>query len=439
MPTLRDDGDDTLHDDDVDRQSPHGNVPSARVDLPLDRAALGHVVSPRSRSYIVLMTTLDSAFKDLSDRDLVAEMKRLAARECQATAAVIACLAEFDARRLYLGEGCASLFAYATAVLRLSESAAYHRIEAARAARRFPVILARLADGELTLTAVRLLAPHLNADNHLALLDEARHRSKRDVERLVARVAPQPDVLPSVRKLPAVRPIASVSLPRAEAGDLAKQTARPLATTESGPAGVDLPAVAPAPRPAPAVIQPLTPERYRVQVTVSAETHAKLRRAQDLLRHVIPDGDPAAVIDRALTLLVEHLERTRAAAAVKRPRPDRANGSSSTRHPKPGDDATPARRSRHIPAAVRRAVWARDAGQCTFAGPEGRCQERGFLEYHHRVPFARGGAATVESITLLCASHNRHQAERDFGPGMVERAATRPLVLAEPSRGSAVG
>ena len=53
----------------------------------------------------------------------------------------LALLAEVDARRLYLGEGCSSLFTYCTQVLHLSEHAAYHRIEAARAARQYPVIL----------------------------------------------------------------------------------------------------------------------------------------------------------------------------------------------------------------------------------------------------------------------------------------------------------
>jgi 5-methylcytosine-specific restriction endonuclease McrA len=64
---------------------------------------------------------------------------------------------------------------------------------------------------------------------------------------------------------------------------------------------------------------------------------------------------------------------------------------------------------------VRRAVWARDGGQCTFVGAEGRCSERGFLEFHHRLPFAAGGGATIENVALLCRAHNGHEAERFFG------------------------
>src|SRR4026209_2619557 len=102
----------------------------------------------------------------LSDDELLAEVKRLAEHERVATADLVATLAELDARRLYLGEGCSSLFSYCTQVLHLSEHAAYGRIAAARSARRFPIILTRLAEGALTLTAVGLLAPHLTAETH---------------------------------------------------------------------------------------------------------------------------------------------------------------------------------------------------------------------------------------------------------------------------------
>jgi 5-methylcytosine-specific restriction endonuclease McrA len=147
------------------------------------------------------------------------------------------------------------------------------------------------------------------------------------------------------------------------------------------------------------VIAPLAPERYKIQFTASRETHDKLRRAQDLLRHTIPDGDVSAVVERALTVLLEQLER-RQLAAVKRPRQPRPSRCDS----------------RHIPAAVKRAVWSRDDGQCTFVGTHGRCTERGFLEFHHIVPFAAGGDTTAENLTLYCRAHNQHEAEQFFGP-----------------------
>ena len=147
----------------------------------------------------------------LSDAEPLNEVKQLTARERQATARLIAALGELDARRLYLSEGCSSLFTYCTQVLHLSEHAAYLRIEAARAARKWPRILDLLADGALHLTAVGLLAPHLTADTHERVLAAATHQSKRAVEEMAAALRPQPAVPSSVRKLPAP-PAASPTL-----------------------------------------------------------------------------------------------------------------------------------------------------------------------------------------------------------------------------------
>ncbi len=129
------------------------------------------------------LADLSAAIAALPDRALLVEVERLATDEQQATSRLIAALGELDERRLYRDAGCSSLFTYCTQVLHLSEHAAYRRIEAARASRRFPRILERLAAGALTLTAVGLLAPHLTDENHEALLDQARHRCKRDSRR----------------------------------------------------------------------------------------------------------------------------------------------------------------------------------------------------------------------------------------------------------------
>jgi hypothetical protein len=335
------------------------------------------------------MVFVQLAFERLSDVDLIAEVKRLAGRERQATAQLIASLCELDARRLYLGEGCSSLFTYCTQVLHLSEHAAYGRIEAARAVRRFPVLLERLADGSLTLTSVCLLAPHLTTENCAHVLDTARSKSKREVEQLVAALHPLPPVPTVVRKhtaLSSSRQTLSAAFAEAP-GSLALAT---------GAAVVERPVASP-----PAIVKPLAPERYKVQFTIGADTHAKLRRVQDLLRHQFPTGDPALIFDRALTLLVEELER-KTLAHTCRPRAARVSASAS----------------RHIPAAVKRAVWARDGEQCAFVGTHGRCAERGFLEFHHVVPYAAGGKATVENIQLRCRRHNGYEAELEFGPAI---------------------
>jgi hypothetical protein len=336
----------------------------------------------------------------LTDDELLSTVSALAQHERQATARLVAALVEMDCRRLYLGQGCSSLFTYCTQVLHLSEHAAYGRIEAARAARKFPLILDLLADGSVHLTAIGLLSPHLTEDNHATVLAAARHKTKHEIEKVVAALRPAPPVPATIRKLPIPR-----SVPATPA---ASATPMDDALTFGERAAADPPLRSPSPQTPRAEVKPLGPEYYKVQFTASQETYAKLRLAQDLLRHTIPRGDVAAVIDRALTLLVEELQRTKY-AAVDRPRPVR---SSTTRVS-----------GRYIPAAVRREVLRRDGGQCAFVGAAGRCTERGFLEHHHRGPFADGGAATVDNIEVRCRAHNTYEAERWSGSDLVREPA----------------
>ena len=112
------------------------------------------------------MLTNDMSFAHLDDRPLLDAAKQLAAEERRASATLLRALLEIDSRRLYLGEGCASMFVYCTRVLHLSEGGAYNRIEAARAARTYPVILELFEQSAVTLTAIRLRIPaKLNADS----------------------------------------------------------------------------------------------------------------------------------------------------------------------------------------------------------------------------------------------------------------------------------
>jgi hypothetical protein len=179
-------------------------------------------------------------------------------------------------------------------------------------------------------------------------------------------------------------------------------------------------------------VTPLSPDRYRVQVTIGGDTLEKLRLAKDLLRHAVPSGDEAVILDRALTALLADLAQRKFAAADK-PRPSSGAGTGS----------------RHIPAEVRRTVWLRDLGRCAFVGATGRrCAERAFLEFHHVRPYALGGEATVANIQLRCRSHNAYEARLYFPSGNGDGAAgsvreqaapyvpTEPESCGTPSRGS---
>jgi hypothetical protein len=339
----------------------------------------------------------------LSDEALTAEVGRLARCERETGARLVAHLAEFDARRLYLGAGYPSLFAYCTECLHISEYGAYNRMEAARAARRFPVILRMLSDGSLNLATVRILAPHLTSENHLELLDAARGGSKREVEQLIARHFPRPAVPTLVRKLPArsgwppLADVASVAVPRTTEAQAGPDDSSPLPPAPARSAPSRAATLPPSTRP---TVTPLAPDRYQIRFTASAETYRKLRQAQELLGHAVPNGDVAAVVDRALSALVAELTRKKV-AATDRPRPARKS---------PSDG------SRHVPAQVRRTVWRRDGGQCAFVAAGGlRCSARKPLEFHHVHPYGAGGEATAGNIELRCRSHNAYEAELFYG------------------------
>lgn len=342
-----------------------------------------------------------ASLRRLPDAALVARVKDLAARERGEMALFVAHLAELDTRDVYLRAGHGSLFAYCRDVLALSEQEAYNRIAVARGARRFPVILALLEAGTLNLSTVRLLAPHLTSENHEEVLDSARGKSKAQVEEIAARLWPRPDVPCYVRKLPPpkspqVGPLPCVVNPsQVHPGG----PASPGAPRPGTPTGAALPArVLAEARPA---VTPLSPDRYRVQVTIGGDTLEKLRLAKDLLRHAVPSGDEAAILDRALTALLTDLAQRKFGAAGK-----------------PRSSAGTAPGSRHIPAEVKRAVWLRDLGRCAFVATSGRrCGERGFLEFHHIHPYGLGGEATTANIQLRCRAHNAFEARACFGRG----------------------
>ena len=157
----------------------------------------------------------------------------------------------------------------------------------------------------------------------------------------------------------------------------------------------------------PAVIEPLSPARYKVQFTASQELRDMLERLTALMRTEVPDGDLAAVIERAVSEKLQRLEARRFGKA-KAPRKTLARTVL-----KPG--------SRYVPAALRRAVWKRDEGRCRFVDDQGRrCTERHCLEFHHDFPYGKGGDQCLANIKLLCAPHNRLLAEEDYGRAAVQ-------------------
>ncbi|MFZ5892670.1 MAG: HNH endonuclease [Myxococcota bacterium] len=299
----------------------------------------------------------------LSNAELLARMPVLASCERGATADVIEHLMEIDRRKLYLGQACSSLSAYCRERLGYSEDGAGKRVRVARLARDVPEVLEELRAGRIHLTGFFLLASHMTRENADELLAEARGKSRREIERFIAARYPRPDVEESVA--PNMAPGTATNVER---------------------------------------LKPLSASTVLVQFTASSELLAKIERARELLSHSIPGGELSAVLERALDELIRLEEKRRLGTGVPRRRRPLKEG------------------SRHVPVEVARAVWQRDGAQCSFTDSEGRrCSERRFITIEHKVPFARGGAPTLDNLCLLCGPHNSYTAELAFGAKHVER------------------
>lgn len=422
-------------------------------------------------------------------------------------AALLAHLAEVEARRVFRERACSSLYAYCVYELRMSEDAAQRRVQAARLVRKFPELLEVVAAGELHLTGLLLLGPHLTHENLAQVLPLAKHRSKREILALVRRLDPKPNALARIEPLgPAVvnaacggtweqwtgsfapvnhlqpgdRPRdwipcdagATDEVPgagghtddRGEPSDSSNDAAGTRVHGE-GDAGVVSGTMLPA---GAHVHGSLTaPQRYKVQFTASEEHVQLLQEARDLLGPALKGRAIEEVHLRAMQALVRELKKRkfamlegpRAAAKTGTTRPNgaddadtrrctvntadtrrrgsnlddtqeraaldddtrrRGSNSEATRqHVSPGDALES---SRHIPAWVRRAVWERDGGRCTYrdCGAQ-RCRERSGLEFHHEVAFAKRGRHTVANVCLRCKPHNALAAEQDFGEAHMAR------------------
>jgi hypothetical protein len=378
------------------------------------------------------------------------------------------------------------MFAYATEALGFCEATAWRRVAAARVCRRFPEALALVETGELHLSALCALGPHLTQENAQELLDSCRRKSARRIEELLAARFPKPDIRDSIRRLPA-HPSTSrtapattslrthpstpqtstpqtstpqtstpqTSTPQASAPQASTpQTSTPQTSTPQTP---QTPTPQLARVPAPPRLEPLSANRYGVRFTADGEFRELLERVRALAGHRLPGGDLATLMKRGLEAYERELLKERFSVGrkprTKKPRNERKRAfnvnveSSDKRATEVESPDTPAfnveratvevgapksefiqsaKRSRHIAAAVARDVYVRDEGRCTFVSLEGRrCGERRFLEVDHILPWATGGEQTAANLRLRCASHNRLHAEQCFGNDHVRNATTR--------------
>jgi 5-methylcytosine-specific restriction endonuclease McrA len=381
----------------------------------------------------------------LSPEALARRLAELVASEREALVEFLLHLEEFDRRRLWAEAGYDSLWNYCQRVLHLREGPAARRIGAMRIVRQFPPLADAIRDGRLCLSTVTLLTPLLTEQSLDDVLARAAYKTKAEVEHLVASALPREAPREGIRRLPERRvngegapanvAVAEAPRPATELDpsrpDLAAPPPSALAALPPPP--VDSSVVAPASCAAPpaeanrvssrATVMPVSAEQFSLRVTIDAALKSELEALTALLSHKVPNGDLAAVLQEAIHCALEkhgrrkgavppQRERTRAPDAMKA-MPSRSRGSS--------------RRS-HVPADVRREVWKRDRGRCTWCGPDGhRCESRWQLEFDHVTPVALGdgGTPTAKDLRLRCRVHNQLYAEQVFGAELMARFRRR--------------
>ena len=442
------------------------------------------------------------SFARLSDDELLANTRRLVGRSNQLLAALLAHLAEVETRGVHRSRRCASLYTYCIYELRFSEDAAARRSAAARFAKEFPTLLDAVAAGELHLTGLLMIGPHLTRENHAEVLARAKFRTKKELTKLVRDLNPLPEVPDCIEPLgPEQQPILSARNPSWQqlaaalspqvrelpAGDepsswandgLESIAAHELALQRAnGDAASAADSALPV-GPVPSDLPPVTgPQLFQMQFGTVEEHVQLVERAKALLARERPDVTLGQLHLEAMKLLVAALEK-RKFAVKQRPRDEtpstprdgtsgaaelapappnseplrtkpprqrvdsskveqpsshpccECRGASKARESKP--DA-PRSRSRYVAAAVRREVYRRDDGCCTYVDARGRrCGEARYLELHHLQPFANGGANVALNLTLRCAAHNALAAETDFGRRLIanRRSSKRHEALA---------
>jgi hypothetical protein len=320
--------------------------------------------------------------------------------------------------------------------------------------RRFPVLLGAVAAGELHLTGLLMLGPHLTDGNVASVLARAKHRTKRELAALVRVLDPLPAVPARIEPLgpaparvvppePSWEAFVASTCPIRElaAGDRPGDWVAGANDAEEHSPDVAVGSLEPReesvaaslPDAAPARVEPgggqVESQRFKVQFTASEDYVRLVEEAKALLSHAVPNVTLEELQMRAMRALVTELSKKKYGASGRSRAPSEEPRAAST----PECAATsgagqmapyeelagprlPRQRGRHIPARVRRSVFERDGSRCSYVDTTGtRRAETHRLEFHHLIPFAAGGEHTASNLTLRCAAHNALAAEEDFG------------------------
>jgi hypothetical protein len=338
----------------------------------------------------------------VSNDELLKSLRNLVEQERAILTDILQHLLEVENRRLHLKEGYPSLYQYAVEALHYSEAQAFRRISAMRLLKEIPELKTSIEDGTIQLTHLTQAQQYfkhkakesesLTKDVKVELLDSLKNKTTRETEKVFAKLNPE--------------------------------------------------------QVAPDKTRAITETQTEIRFIASNTLLEKLRRFKELDSHSVGDANYNDLFERLVDLALQQKEKnfliknkkpsfiklsvTASSAAkctvAKRTvaKNDPKTPIAKTAAPKvKGVIATQTNsshqsvniRSRHISSHIKRAVLKRDEGKCTFINPitRKRCDSKYFLQFEHKIPFAKGGAPTAENITLLCRNHNLFQAEKVFG------------------------
>lgn len=351
------------------------------------------------------------SLRSLSSRDILNRTDLLVARERKVTLALLEHLHEIERKKLYLELGYGSMFKYVTVHLKYSEPAALRRMRAARCLGRVPRLHVLLESGDVNPTTLSMVAKYLKPENSESIIGAIRGKSRRDVERYVAGLEPRAALPPDRVRLIAV-PTTAVLRPASQESTRPLDAAAPQVTVAGDgkkSASADMVSVTEAARSAPVALPADTMQfmrMARVEFTAHEALMAKLEHVRSLVSHRLPAN---ASMEQLIDFIADYvIEREDHEKRRERREKRKANGSA-------GRVSNGADNPRQIAARVRDEVFVRDK-QCAYVSPDGRrCESTHVLQVDHIRPVARGGGATIENLRLLCAQHNRLEAERVMG------------------------
>jgi len=361
-------------------------------------------------------------------REKCQELKNLVGDELSIVATFLQLLMEFNRDKRHEQLGFASLWDFCRKGLGLCESTTGRRLKAIKVIERFPAAVDYLRNGRLCVTRLLLLADVLTTDNAAELFTRASRRSLRDIELLAASEDPKPAPAARIHKFPTKSdslpppPSFNFDAPVSPVDDTIPPSPCPI-EPEPELAQAPEPEAQPTPLPRPrrrATVRPTSSQEYSARLPVSREWVQKLELAKKLGSHVVPTGDPVAILELALDLFIEKYGKRRGAITPK-PRAKKAAPEVAATPAKPAEAEKEPPKKERFTAGDKRALWDRDGGRCVWpVDTGGVCGSEWQLEFDHVEAVAKGGATDVSSARQLCRKHNDQHARETFGEAFME-------------------